>query len=404
MKSATKPRSGLAILAFGAFFTASSILAGETKDWALLTYMNGFNSLDDDTYKDMNEMEKVGSTDRIHVVSQWASLKTKEVRRVYVVKDSDPSRVTSAAVENLGRIDMGDYRSLVEFVKWAVKKYPARHYFLNIWNHGNGWRFRTDRSADGEPKFRDLSYDDLSKNRITTPQLGVAMAEISGEIGRKIDVLGSDSCLMAMAEVVGQVKESVDHFVGSQELEPTTGWPYDALLEKWNEGGAKSAAEVASILANAYVDANEDHDDATLSGMDVGSYATLAASVRELGEAIKSAPLKSRQRVMAAVFRAQSYGNDDYKDLGDLVDQIAGDAEISIRPEILAGVKDALGRFVVVNRATRSMRRSQGVSIWFPNFEWQLSLYGNRYQPLAFNRETAWIDAISSVIGVSGAP
>lgn len=380
-------------------FHSGSVLAAPKveKEWALLTFLNGFNNLDSFGYKDMNEMEKVGSTNRVHVISQWASYRTKEVHRVYVEKDSDPTVVTSPVIENLGKIDMGDYRNLIEFVKWSAKNYPAKRYFVNIWNHGNGWH----RIA-GVPSTRDISYDDLSGNKITTEQLGIAMGEISRELGRKVEIVGADACLMAMGEVVGEMKDSVSTFIGSEEVEPADGWPYDTLLSEWNAGGKKTPADVAKILTKVYYDSYLGKGQLTLSGLDLTKYEALASAVRELGAAIKAQPASIRRKIFQAVTQTQSYSNDDYKDLGDLVDQIALDTSVPLPPEVTLGVKDALQQFVLSNRTSDTYTRSQGVAIWFPVSAWQFSSHKARYKNLAFNQDTAWLDAVTTTLSASG--
>lgn len=375
---------------------AASAAPKVEKEWALLTFLNGFNNLDSFGYKDMNEMEKVGSTDRIHVISQWASYRTKDVRRVYVAKDSDPATVTSPVIENLGKIDMGDYRNLIDFVKWSVKNYPAKHYFVNIWNHGNGWHFA------GDPSTRDISYDDFSGNKITTEQLGLAMAEISREIGHKIEIVGADACLMAMGEVVGEMKEGVSNFIGSEEVEPADGWPYDTLLTAWNSGSTKSPADVAKILTKVYYDSYAGSGQLTLSGLDLAKYDGLTSAVRELGSAIRSQPASGRQKIFQAVTRTQSYSNDDYKDLGDLVDQIGLDTSIALSPDVILGVKDAIKKFVISNHTSNTYARSQGVAVWFPGSAWQFRSHKARYKNLIFNQDTAWLDAVETTLSASG--
>jgi hypothetical protein len=328
----------------------------------------------------------------VNVLVQWASLKTKKVNRLYVIKDADDSTVSSPVLEELGQADMGDYRTLLEAMRWAVRNYPAKRYFLNVWNHGNGWHFRAP------PTTRDVSYDDLSGNKITTEQLGVVAAEVSREIGRPIDLVGSDSCLMAMAEVVGEMKGGISAFVGSEEVEPADGWPYEQLLRKWNAGGSKSALDVAGILTEVYLDSYPSGRGITLSGLDMGHYAHLAGTVRELATEIAGQPLDVRKRILAAVAKTRSYTNVDYKDLGDLVDQIAKEAGVGLRPETLSAVKAALGQMVAANRTSSDQSRSQGLAIWFPNTSSQFALYKDRYGALAFNRDTGWIEAIRAVL------
>lgn len=386
----------VAVAFFASTLVAHAAPKAAMKEWAFLTFLNGFNNLDQFGYEDMNEMEQVGSTARVHVISQWASLKTKEVHRIYVNQDSDPTTVTSPVVENLGRIDMGDYRNLIEFVRWSVKNYPAKQYFINIWNHGSGWH-----RLSGIPGPRDVSYDDLSGNKITTEQLGIAVAEISRELGHKIDIMGSDSCLMAMGEVVGQMKDGISNFIGSEEVEPAPGWPYGRLLTAWNSGAEKTPADIAKILTQVYVDSYGGTGQLTLSGMDMSRYDELASAVREFGAAIKSQPTASRKKIFQAMTRTQSYTTPDYKDLGDLVDQISMDTTVLLPPNVLLGVKDALKKFVIANKTSITQARSQGVAIWFPDSTAQYNSYKGRYKNLIFNQDTAWIDAVQSTLSAS---
>ncbi len=218
------------------------------KDWTFLVFLNGKNSLDSFGALDINEMEKVGSTDKINVLVQWASTSNHKTQRLYVQKDNDPNRVTSPVVQDMGSVDMGDWRSLVEFVQWGVANYPAKHYFIDVWDHGSGWHLNS-----GGFSPRDISWDDDTGHFMTTKQLGQALAEAAKAIGHKVDLYGSDACLMGMAEVAGEMSNSVEFSVGSEETEPGEGWPYDGLLSRWSALPTASASDVAKILTTEYV-------------------------------------------------------------------------------------------------------------------------------------------------------
>ena len=84
-------------------------------------------------------METVGSTAQVNVVVQWASKARGTALRLKVQRDNDTENVTSPVLADLGRVDMGDYKKLTEFVKWGMEKFPAKHYLVDVWNHGNGW-------------------------------------------------------------------------------------------------------------------------------------------------------------------------------------------------------------------------------------------------------------------------
>ncbi|MFZ9594816.1 MAG: hypothetical protein ACO3A2_01925, partial [Bdellovibrionia bacterium] len=73
----------------------SNPLPRQEKEWTFLTFMNGKNNLDSFGALNINQMEKVGSTDQINVVVQWASLKNKSVKRLFINQDQNPKKVTS---------------------------------------------------------------------------------------------------------------------------------------------------------------------------------------------------------------------------------------------------------------------------------------------------------------------
>jgi len=77
---------------------------------------------------------------------------------------------------------------------------------------------------------------------ITTKQLGQALKESAAIIGHPVDVYGSDACLMAMAEVAHEMADSVNVYVGSQEVEPGAGWPYGDFLKLWTAKPTATAA------------------------------------------------------------------------------------------------------------------------------------------------------------------
>ena len=163
----------------------SGLFAAEPeREWNLLVFLNGHNDLSEFGGVNINQLETIGSSDEINFIVQWADLKSEKTHRLRITRDEDTEKVTSPFIESLPRVDMGNYRSLVDFVAWSAKNYPARHYFVVVWNHGFGWH----RKA----RTRAISLDDLSGNYISTQQLGTAASEIRHLLGRKMDIFGAD--------------------------------------------------------------------------------------------------------------------------------------------------------------------------------------------------------------------
>ncbi len=367
------------------------------KEWTFLVFLNGHNNLDSFGAKDINEMEKVGSSDDLNVVVQWASMKNRDTRRLYVQKDTNASAVSSPVVQSLPRVDMGDPRNLVEFVRWAAENYPAKKYLVDVWDHGSGWHLMS-----GEVNARDISWDDYTGNSISTEELGVSMREIAGVLGQKVSVYGSDACLMAMAEVGAEVADGAEVMVGSQELEPGDGWAYDGILSGLAAKPDASAQELGAIMVDSYIRSysggTQGSDDVTQSAVDLSKLGELNASIAELGGSFRKLEKADRAKVVKASTDALNFYYADYVDLGDFLSQLEKSRIAEVDSAVIAGAKQALQSFVVANEGTGVYKAAQGISIWSPNYKSTFNRYISRYRGLAFHKETVWGDTLQHLL------
>lgn len=360
------------------------------KEWTFLLFLNGHNNLDSFGEYNINQMEEVGSTDQLNMVVQWASLENGQTRRLLVQKDNDKNTVTSPAVESLAPVDMGDYKQLIEFIRWGVQNYPAKKYMIAVWNHGNGWY----RLNQGQTP-RDISYDDLTGNQITTEQLGLAMAEAAKIIGHKVDIYGSDACLMAMGEVAAEMKNSVSYMVASQEVEPGYGWPYSTWMRKWAANKTATAAEVSVYLTTEYLNAYNGgiygKRDVTFSAMDISKLDGLLQSVNKLNSSLVNLNAAEMKAVKSAAHSVQYFTYDDYRDLGQFSAKLAN-ANVSINSSVFAEVKNSIEQVVVANGGTGTYKNVSGISVWLPVSVADLNSHQNRYSKLSFNQSTQWLN------------
>lgn len=358
------------------------------KEWTFLLFLNGHNNLDYFGGFNVNQMEEVGSNENLNLVVQWASFKNHKTQRLLIQKDNDAQNVTSPVVESLDPVDMGDYRQLVEFVRWGVEKYPAKKYMIAVWNHGNGW-YRLGNAQ------RDISYDDLSGNKITTEQLGLAMAEAAKIMGHKVDIYGSDACLMAMAEIAGEMKDSVQFMVGSEELEPGYGWPYSTWLQKWASNEKASAKEVSVYLTDEYIKAYDGgiygFQDVTFSAMDLTKFDGLSKAISSLNASLSNLVPADINAVKAVAHSTQSFTYDDYRDLGDFVNRLSN-SKVGVQDSVLANADQAISDLVVANAGTGIYENVSGVAFWLPTSSYNLNQHQERYSKLQFNLETGWLN------------
>jgi hypothetical protein len=122
--------------------------------WTILVYMNADNDLEDDGIKDFLEMAKVENSEEINILVQFDRTPGytneygdwKGTMRFKVQKGSTPS--PNEKLSDLGEMNMGDPAVFRDFISWGKANYPADHYVLVVWGHGQGWKYRPAISSE----------------------------------------------------------------------------------------------------------------------------------------------------------------------------------------------------------------------------------------------------------------
>ncbi len=403
------------------------------KKWTFMVYLAGDNNLADAGTADLREMKKVGTTDQINVVAQFDRGTDHETRRYLLSKGND---LAKDMVQSLGKTNTGDPEILESFIEWGIEKYPAEHYMVVVWNHGNGWddedvyrtakqgmklaiqrrgtkieqggkgtiaidhlraistgRFRralfqtTIRQAI---KLRGIAYDDNARDFLDNIELKNLLAAVTKKLGGKIDILGMDACMMSMAEVLYQLKDSVLNTVASEETEPGDGWPYDTLLSSLAANPNMTAGVLAKTVVEKYLASYDVRSGVTQSACDLSKITDISGAIDRLAKALiqnLSDPSLLTQ-ILYSRTQVQSYHTADYIDLYDFCELLAGRASLPAVKTSCHDVLDVLqvpGFVIYSGSKGASVQHSHGVSIYFPRGKIS-SLYGT----LDFNKERAW--------------
>ncbi|MFZ9596567.1 MAG: clostripain-related cysteine peptidase, partial [Bdellovibrionia bacterium] len=285
-----------------------------------------------------------------------------------------------------------------------VTHFPARHYFINVWDHGSGWHaLRLKSSSPGTFHPSDISWDDQTGNSISTHQLAQALKEASKIIGHPVDLYASDACLMGMIEIASQVSQDVQIYAGSEEVEAGEGWPYDAILERWARKPQLSAAEVGQLLTEEFVQSyregsQNDPQNATFAAYDLGKMNAVEQGLQELTEELLYLSPSDQAEVLHLAHEAQSFTYSDYRDLTDFVRLLRRSSLTALNQPKLQALETALGEMILAHDATPGYERALGMSIWLPT---SLSLYQKHiatYQTLSFHQKTSWGKLLSALL------
>jgi hypothetical protein len=413
--------------------------------WTVMVY---FASDDPGQYgiDGLNSLKAAGSTPEVAILAQVDPTGTGQTARYWLNRGS---KLDDDIVARFSSIDTGSPDALIQFVVWAAEAAPAERYTLILWGHGDGWQNEDNagraagrtvhrRFDAGELKkllhLNGASNDKLDKfleNVVLLPNRTVvgsrsadlldgqglkkALTGVVKSLGRKIDVLGVDSCLMAMAEVAYQVRDCVDYMIASEDATPISGWPFDAIFEELVNYPHLGPLQLGQIAVRQYIiDFQERGLFVTQSVCDLARIRNLSDAVAPLAAALIHSLQDAGLRTIIITARAmvQSFYVKDYVDLYDYCDILGTlinepDHRLSracrhVKHAITSGTGYAGGpdSFVRVHGIYGyPLKDSHGASVYFP-----CSDFSAQYLGLDFARDTGWGDFVKAFAGqvVSG--
>ena len=361
------------------------------KKWLVILYSAGDNNLYSYLFDDLDELEKVGSDENTHIVSvadqgnygkQW-----KDAKTFYLYPDPNTGKINSPVIENLGKVNTADPEFLGTKVGELMKKFPSDYVTVIISDHGAGWEGAVE--DDTHNKFMNLQ--DIKKALSKAVEVG----------GKKIDLLGWDACLMAMAEVGYELKDFAKYMVASEQLEGADGWPYGSIFGKALSDVLKVAQQMMLInvdvepkdLATMMVKAaaNFTHSIKTLSAVDLEKANLLAEKTNALAQAILNNP-NDFKTVKSIISNTEKfYGT--FRDLGHFA-KLLSQAQVS--EEVKKAATDlvgALNEYVVKEFHSNAHPNATGVSVEMPT--WGSPSYS--YQDTSFAKDTLWDEMLKKV-------
>lgn len=395
--------------------SAPPAAAGEAKSWLVMLYQDADDKiLEQDIYIDLNEAERVGSSDNVHIVAQvdrfrggyYADGDWTSTKRFYITQDNDLQRVGSQELADLGEVNMADGNTLVDFVTWAVATYPADKYVLIMSDHGMGW---PGGWSDPDPRARgDTSFPLGSAlgNQLYLHELDEALAQIRSQTGiDKFELVGMDACLMGHLEVFSVLASHARYAVASQETEPALGWAYTAFLEALNRSPSISGAELGQLIVESYIQDDQRivddqaraellrqsmpmggffgaapsarqvtqqfEQNGTLTAVDLSKIPALIDSVNGFAYALQNANQRS---VAQARSYAQSFTNifgdnvpPAYIDLGNFVQLLKREGGNQAVSQAADKVLAALNQAVIAEKHGAKKPGATGISLYFPN-------------------------------------
>jgi hypothetical protein len=397
------------------FIPPSSTTEGQT--WLVMLYQDADDKvLEKDIYVDLNEAERIGSTDRVQIVAQvdrftagyqgdgnWSS-----TRRFYVTHDDDLERVGSQLIDDIGEANMSSGETLVDFVTWAVETFPADKHVLILSDHGLGWPGGWSDPAPGGRGDPSIPLSSALGDELYLMEIDQALETIRDQSGlAQFEVLGMDACLMGHLEVFTALAPHARYAVASQETEPALGWAYTGFLGPLVRNPDMGGEELSRLIVQTYIQEDQRIVDdqaraellrqgspmgglfgllggpsaaqvsqqmaqnTTLSAIDLAAMPDLIASVNDLAYALQqdNQPSVAQSRAYAQSFTSV-FGRNvpaSYIDLGSFAQLVKRQTSKDDVSRAVDSVLASLERAVIAERHGPGKKGATGISIYFPN-------------------------------------
>ena len=266
----------------------------------------------------------------------------------------------STIVDRQPTASMGDSATLADFLRWGLAAYSSAHNGLVFWDHGSG-------SING------VCFDELANQEsLSLRDIDTALSGVQGALPGGFDFIGFDACLMGTIETASILAPYAKYMIGSQELEPGTGWDYEAIGHCLAENPSADAVTLGKAICDGFYRmcaVNECESTATLALVDLSKIDTFRAAfelyARRLYEATDDEA--NFVPIVRAIIAAENYGGNNRSegytnmvDLGGLID--AGSSWSSDA----AAAREALDAAIVYQVRGADHQEASGLSVYYP--------------------------------------
>jgi hypothetical protein len=359
-----------------------------TAEWTIMVYLNADNNLEDDGINDFLEMAAASYTSgKVNVIVQMdrsSSYNTAygnwtTCKRFKIANGMTPE--ATYQLSDLGEVDMGNPTTLSTFATWAIQNYPANRYSLIMWDHGSGW-YKGDNAV-----FKDFSNDDQSGNSIgiANGEFAGAMATIKNYLGRNLDHIGWDACLMGMWEVLDISRNYANVANVSEETESAAGWYYTTWLNNLNTTPTMSAIDMGKAIINGT-------SQSTLSVVDLTQIAALNTVVSTFADELMAARAAGLSSSLSTALTNTLKFSPSYFsyhiDLSDFATKVK--AQVTAIPALTTAcdnVISAVTNAVKLYKNSSSYANARGIAIFHNSSS---SNYNTTYNSLPVAASTHW--------------
>ena len=334
-----------------------TVIQGKGKDTVtILVYMCGtdLESQQGMATSDLKEMANATVGEKVNLIvytggcRRWRNnVISSSVNQIWKISDGK----FECLVKDAGNASMVNTDTLVSFISYGKKNYPADRMCLIFWDHGGG-------SVSG------YGYDEKVGHNQSMTLAGINSALKKADV--QFDFIGFDACLMATLENGLMLSQYADYMIASEETEPGVGWYYTNWLTKLSANTSMPTIEIGKQIADDFVAVCDRQCRGQATTLSVVDLAELQATVPDelkkfsvgTNDLIQN---KEYKKVASARSKTREFAQQTYIDQIDLI-HFAGNLGTAEAKSLAKALKGA----VKYNKTGGNITNAYGLSIYFP--------------------------------------
>jgi len=341
------------------------------------------NSLSPWADSDLVEMEKIGSDDDLAILVQ-IDKPNIGARRLFIA----PYQIYNLG--ELGVIDMCDWHTLYEFLKWGVINYPAANYLVVLWDHATGWTLKSGRSFGSD-------WSSGTEMSVADGELKNGLKGFYNTRGEKIEILAFDACLMQEMEVAFETKDYARIQVAPQTLWPLPGFPYDEVLSLIKENPGIGEVELAKRITGVCKDCYLNTESFAISAINLEKMAEfkneMVKTLDKIMAGLPDARIKNLRNEVQTISLSGSHPQitDDYVDLGDFLRLLNDHISCKEADDLYRIYKETI---ITHHYLGDFFPRTSGLTTWFPDQYLEFKQLLDYYLGLDYT-QTKWVNFLN---------
>lgn len=329
--------------------------------WTVLVYMCASGAeAEEAAYSDkLKQMMSVDYPENVTVAVQTGGSDAWHMKGVYgdYLQRFEAGKNTLYLADQSVKADMGDYRTLADFINWGFSNYNSDKYMLILAGTGGN-------CIDG------MCYDSVNMdNSLNLEKISYAMSLSS----RKFDIVGLDASLMGSIETASALSTYGDYLVSSQDIQSESGWDYAGFLQYLCSNPNTGEEDICRVICDTYYKrcvSDKTASCAAMSVTDMSKISTLNQAFDGMAGDMLTATdsLENLSQLLKAMDTVHVYGgataDEGYSNLIDI-----GDIAVKTR-EYVGNTADmlieSLNDTVVYRVCGEEEKSSTGLAVYYP--------------------------------------